>query len=112
MTGIRLYLDAIDPKLWPLALALAAWALVYAWRKAAPRLPSALQFDSLPARVQALPGVLWAAALSASTGADAVEAMRAALLGTLSGVLAIGIHHGLKLAPGPYGEKPTPEVKP
>jgi 2C-methyl-D-erythritol 2,4-cyclodiphosphate synthase len=54
-----------------------------------------------------VPAVLLGAVLSAASDADSVKhAFVAALLGAFSsGFGAIGGHHALKAAPGPYGEE-------
>jgi len=91
MTTVRTYLDSLDPRLWPLALALAAGALVWAWRRW-----HLASFDRLPRAVQALPAVLVAAALGGASGSSLVQMVIEAAAGGASGLLAIGGHHAGK----------------
>ena len=97
MTVIKLYLDSIDPRLWPVAIAAVVWGLVYAWRRLHPS-----SFEKVSPGWQALPAVLVGIALSASTATDALSGMREAALGVFSGWMAAGGHDFLKRLPGPY----------
>lgn len=91
---IRDYLNALDPRLWPLAIALAVGGLIYLWRKVHPS-----SFARLPKAVQALPPLLIGAALSAGAGVeDLVQLIIESVAGGLSGLLAIGGHHAGKRA--------------
>jgi len=91
MTAIRTYLDNVDPRLWPLAIALVAGGVVWGWRKLSPK-----SFDRLPPAIQALPAILIAAAIGGATGSDLVHMMFEAASGAVSGLLAVGGHHTLK----------------
>ncbi len=98
MHEIRIYLDAVDPRLWPLCLALAVGAVVFVWRKAHPR-----SFERLPRPWQSLPAVVLAAVVSGATGADVVQMVVEAIAGGFSGVLAVGGHHVVKPLPSLKG---------
>lgn len=95
-------LDAIDPRLWPLTLAVVVYVLVQIWKVA-----HRASFDALPPRVRALPPVLIAAVLSATARQldSWPQLFTDVLLGGLSGTLAVGGHETVaRLRDRPRGE--------
>lgn len=89
-------LDAIDPRLWWLVIALVVYGLVFAWRKIHPA-----SFDKIPARFKALPAAILGA-IMASTAAEEIPKMLFDLvMGAISGVTAVGGHEaGVRLLTG------------
>lgn len=99
---LKASLDAVDPRLFYAVLMVVVFLVVYGWRKLWPE-----TFERIPAKWQSMPAVLLGAILSAASDSESVkQALIAALLGAVSsGLAAIGGHHALKAAPGPYGQK-------
>jgi hypothetical protein len=114
LLNIRTTLDGIHPGLFNAALALILFGAMYLFRKVRPDL-----FAKLPTKLQAWPALALGAvvaALSASTGAGALDAVLNALgmslTGLLSGTLAVGTNRVLKESPLPYGTPPPKNGKP
>lgn len=87
MTGIKLYLDSIDPRLFYLAIALAVGAVVFGWKKLHP-----LSFYRLPQRARALPAAILGAIAAASGAEDISRAVVDAIIGVFAGITAVGGH--------------------
>lgn len=89
-------LDAIDPRLWWVVIALVVYGLVFAWKKIHPA-----SFEKVPARFKALPAAILGA-IMAATAADEIPKMLFDLvMGVISGVTAVGGHEaGVRLLTG------------
>lgn len=119
LNSIKLTLDALDPRLWWLGIALLTYLVMWCWRWLSKWLPVSLQFDQCPARVKALPaagiGLLLGAA---SAGLSSVELGQQlagivvdAIAGACSGVTSVGLHemvNRLLGAGGTLAPKPPP----
>lgn len=98
LANLRTALADANPALPYLVIPAIAWLVVYLWRRF-----SMSSFEKLPDSVQALPAMLLSAILSAaSSGGDFKKALLDTVVGFVSGLTAVGLHHALKAAPGPY----------
>ena len=99
MIYLRDTLASIHPLLPYLTIALLVGLAIWLWRTYSPR-----TFELLPPAVQSLPAVLLSAVLTAaSSGSTTVgHAMVEAVIGALSGLVAVGGHEALRRAPVPY----------
>lgn len=86
LANIRAYLIDIDPRLWPLAIAVVTGAIVFGIGKVWP-------LKEWSKALQAVPALLISAALSGLSATEVVDMLIDAVLGAFSGVLAIGGHH-------------------
>ena len=84
LSGLKETLEAIDPRLWPLSIALVVWALYAAFKHFFPR-----KFTELPSRWKGVPGMVLAAALSGLSGPD----FSSFIVETLIGALVAGGGH-------------------
>ena len=102
MYDIKAAIDAWDPRLFYVFMAGVVFVVIYLWRQLLPA-----TFDNVPKRFQFVPALMLGAVLSASADSESVKtAVVSALVGALSsGLAAVGGHHALKQAPGPYGAK-------
>jgi hypothetical protein len=92
MLDIKLYLDAIDPRLWWVGITLVVYLVVQLWRWLSQWLPAGIRFEAVPTRARAVPAVLLAAAIGA-TGLDSTEIAKVLLdlaLSSVAGVTAVG----------------------
>lgn len=99
---LKTAIDAVDPRLFYVLVALITFGVIYGWRRLFPE-----TFERIPPKLQSLPAIILGAVLSgASDTATLKQAVVAAILGACSsGLAAIGGHHALKAGPGPYGTK-------
>jgi len=99
MQDLKLYLDAVDPRLFHTLLAVAIGSLYYGWRKL-----HAASFDALPQALKALPGLLIGAGASALATNSTVlsDVVMQIVSGVGSALLAVGGHHVLKESALPY----------
>lgn len=84
MIDLKSYLVAIDPRLWPFAIAVTVGFCYWLFKKLWPA-----TFDKLPTKLKALPSALLAAMLS---GAAAPE-LREFIIETIIGALTAGGGH-------------------
>lgn len=106
MHDVRLYLEAIDPRLWHVVVGAVVFAVIYAWRKISPS-----TFDALPPKAQALPAIILGVVISESSSANFTGMLIDAIFGAFSGWQAIGSHEFLKTSPGPYGTATKEQTK-
>jgi hypothetical protein len=85
MIAVKQYLDAIDPRLWWITVAVVVYATMELWKRFLPGL-----FQAVPARWRALPPLLLAGAFSATAAVDLPALIIETILGTVSGVMAVG----------------------
>ena len=96
-------LDATDPRLWYLLIAMLVGALMETWRRALPR-----SFKKVPTRLKALPAMLIGTLVSLTPSQSAQEAFWNAVAGVLMGLLAVGGYEAkVRLLSG-QGTRPEP----
>lgn len=99
MIDFKNSLDAIDPRLWWVLVALVVYLVVYLWRVLSPKLPEPLRFSSLPSRFKALPAALLGLAMgvtSVDNDAEVVKMIVDLVLSAVAGVTAVGGHETLR----------------
>ena len=101
------HLNALDPRLWPLLLALVVYGLVHAWRTLLPA-----SFDSVPPRLRAVPPLLLSAVLSASAHelSNWAGMFTEIVLGAASGTMAVGTHETVVRLLTGSGSRSAPEA--
>lgn len=112
MMEFKVALEAIDPRLWWLSITLFIYALIWIWRWVSPKLPTVLQFENVPSQFKPLPALAIGAVLGA-TGMESQEIARILLdlvLGSISGVTAVGGHETLARLMGGSPSAPSTEV--
>lgn len=76
---IKQSLVALDPRLWPLTIAVVVGALYWIFKRLWPE-----AFRRLPAKLKAVPGAVAAAALSGAAAPDITEFLVETIIGTLT----------------------------
>lgn len=79
--------DALDPRLWHVAVAVVVGALVFGFKRTWPR-----RWKALPPRYRALPAAVVGALLAAPAAQGATSVVLDAVLGAFSGLTAAGGH--------------------
>lgn len=109
MHAVKLYLDAVDPRLFYLTICAVAYLIVSVWSTYLP-----LSFAKLPPQLKALPSVLIGAVLSASAS-SALE-LKAVFLNTLWGAVlgltAVGGYEAKTRLVSGLGTRAVIDVKP
>jgi hypothetical protein len=90
MTEFKNYLDAIDPRLFYLTIALAVGAVIFGWKKI-----HSESFYKVPTRYRALPAAVLGALVSGSSATEIKHAVIDAVIGVFAGVTAVGGHEFL-----------------
>lgn len=115
MNEIKLYLNAIDPRLWNVTMALVIGGIVQGFKTYLPA-----QWGAIPSRWKVIPAMAIGALLGGTSSADGVVALVLdAALGSFSGLTAAGGHEfvdRMKKKMGPpsaveaaIGEEPAQE---
>ncbi len=113
MADLKLYLDAMDPRLWWLGVTLLIYCLVHLWRALGKYLPQALRFEVVPTRFRALPAAALALVIGATglSSGDILQNLLGLVLSGVAGVTSVGLHEmvqrligaGGSMAPKPPG---------
>lgn len=89
LTSLKETLDSLDPKLWPMAIAVFVGFVYWLYRSFWPKGWWPGPFETWNSRIKALPGAVIAAVLSGATAKDLVEFV----IQTAIGALAAGGGH-------------------
>lgn len=100
-------LNTIDPRLWPLTIALLAYGAIQLWKSIHPS-----SFAAVPSRVKMLPAIAVSAIVagSASDVTDPSALLSDMVIGALSGVFAVGGYEVVTRAAKPRQEPQTQDA--
>jgi hypothetical protein len=90
MHEFKAYLDAIDPRLFYIGIAMLVGAVIFGWKKVHPA-----SFFRLPTQYRALPAVILGAVTSASGASEIKRAIIDAVIGVFAGITAVGGHEAV-----------------
>lgn len=107
MLTLKLSLDALDPRLWWVAISLVVYLLVFVWKQLSAKLPDWAKFEVVPTKLRALPALLLATAITATglSSAEIGKILLELLMGAASGLMAVGGHETLSRLRGTTGQQ-------